>query len=268
MGKSIGIVSLKGGVGKTSVVSALGAAIADFGKKVLLVDGNLSAPNLGLHLNIINPKTTLHHVLAGQSNISEAIYNIGNFDLIPASIFNRIQINPLKLKDKIKFLKKKYDFVIIDSSPALNEETLAAMLASDSIFVVTTPDLPTLSMTMKAVKLAKQRGTPIDGLILNKINNRDFELSVEDMEEGVDIPTMAVIPYDINILKALSEFTPSTLHKPKSEASEEYKRLAATLIGEKYKPIRLKSFFRWINPKKQDINRTIFYTEILSKPPS
>ena len=78
MGKTIGIVSLKGGVGKTSVVSALGGAIADFGQKVLLIDGNFSAPNLGLHLNIIDPKITLNHVLDRTANLNDAIYESGN----------------------------------------------------------------------------------------------------------------------------------------------------------------------------------------------
>jgi len=75
---------------------------------------------------------------------------------------------------------------------------------------------------------------------------------------------MAVIPHDVSVLKALSEFTPSTVHKPKSEASQEYNRLAASLIGEEYKPVKLKRFFRWINPKKQDINRTIFIKVVLN----
>ena len=48
------MISLKGGVGKTTAVVSLGSAIADFGKKVLLVDGNFSAPNLGLHLNLFD----------------------------------------------------------------------------------------------------------------------------------------------------------------------------------------------------------------------
>ncbi|MBU2053347.1 MAG: AAA family ATPase [Nanoarchaeota archaeon] len=262
--KTIGIISLKGGVGKTSIVVALGSAIADFGKSVLLIDGNLSAPNLGLHLNIVDPEVTLNHVLAGKSNVRDAVHNVGKVDVIPSSLFERFQINPLKLRDKIKNLKRKYDYILIDSSPALNEETLAAMLASDGIFVVSTPDYPTLSTTLKAAKLAKQRGTPIEGIILNKVHNKNFELSVDDIEKTTEIPIMAVIPHDINILKALSEFTPSTIHKPKSEASEEYKKLAATLIGEKYKPVKLKSFFRWINPRKQDINRTIFYEQVFN----
>ncbi len=259
MGMIIGVVSLKGGVGKTSIVAALGSAIAGFNKKVLLVDGNLSAPNLGLHLNLIDPKTTLHHVLARQAKPSQAIHELDGFDLIPASIYNRLRISPLKIRDRIGYLRKKYDVILLDSSPALNEETLGVMLASDAILVVTTPDYPTLSNTLKAIKFAKRRGTPINGLILNKVHNKNFELSFEDIEKTAEVPVMAVIPYDLNILKSLSKFSPSTEYKPKSKASEEYKQLAAALIGEKYKPAKLKKMFKWVNPKKQEVNRTLFY---------
>src|SRR3989344_1568082 len=137
MGKSIGIISLKGGVGKTSVVAALGSAFAEFNKKVLLVDANFSSPNLGIHLNVINPRFTIHHVLDNVANVKNAIYKLEKFDVLPASIFYKGNISPLKLKDKISLLKKQYDIILIDSSPALNEETLAAMLASEEIFVVT-----------------------------------------------------------------------------------------------------------------------------------
>ncbi|MFH1607588.1 MAG: AAA family ATPase [archaeon] len=262
MGKIVGVVSLKGGVGKTSSVVALGSAIASFDKKVLLIDGDFSAPNLGLHLNIIDPETTIHHVLSKRANVKEAIHKLDNFDVIPASVFERIEINPFALRDKIKPLKRKYDVVIVDSSPSLNEETLAVMLASDEILVVTTPDFPTLSTTLKAVKLAKQRGTLVSGLVLNKVYNKNFELSVGDIEKTSDVPVMAVIPYDINVLRAQSEFIPSTAHRPKSKASEEYKRLGAALIGEKYKPVKMKNFLRWINPEKQYVNREIYYKSV------
>ena len=262
MGKVIGIVSLKGGVGKTSTVVSLGSAIADFNKKVLLIDGNFSAPNLGLHLDIIDPEVTLHHVLNRTANIKDAIYKLEKFDVIPSSIFHRIRIKPLMLKDKIRHLKRKYDIILVDSSPALNEETLAVMLASDELFIVATPDYPTLSTTLKAIKLAKQRGTKINGLILNKVYNKDFELSLKDIEATSEVPVMAVIPHDVNVLKALSESIPFTNYKPKSKASIEYKKLAATLIGEKYRPLRLRKLFGWINPRKQEINRAIFYKQI------
>ncbi len=261
MGKVIGILSLKGGVGKTSVVTALGDAIADFGKKVLLIDGNFSAPNLGMHLNIISPEITIHHVLYREANIKDAIHNLENFDVIPGLIFNKMNVNPLDLKKKIKMLKRKYDIILIDSAPNLNEETLGVMFASDEIFIVTTPDYPTLSMTLKSIKRAKERGIIINGLILNKVYNKKFELSLSEIEETTGVPVMAVIPHDINILKALSRFESSTNYSKKSEATNEYKKLAATLIGEKYNPFSLKNFFK-ITPKREEINREIFYKRV------
>lgn len=258
MGKVIGILSLKGGVGKTSVVSALGKVLSDFGKTVLLIDANFSAPNLGMHLNIINPEKSIHHVLSRLVNPSDAVHELDFFDLIPGTIFNNFKINPFDLKKRIKTLKNKYDVILIDSSPTLNDETLAVMLASDEMLVITTPDYPTLSITMKAIKQALDRGVKISGLILNKVHNKDFELSLDEIERTTGIPVMAVIPHDVNVLRALSEFTPSTYRNPKSEGSIEYKKLAATLIGEDYKPNTLKEFFR-LSPRRQDINREIFY---------
>ena len=263
MCKVIGIISLKGGVGKTSVTAALGDAIAGFDKRVLLVDGNLSAPNLGLHFNIVNPEVSLHQVLDRTAKPTDAIHSLENFDLLPASLFSRLNnSSPLKLKDRISSLKNKYDVIIIDSSPALDEETLGVMLASDEILVVTTPDHPTLANTVRAINLAKQRGTPISGLILNKVYDKDFELSLGDIEEVSNVPILAVIPHDVNILKALSEYTTSTSYRPNSKGSEEFKKLGAALIGERYEVSPFKRFFTWANPEKQDINRTIFYDEV------
>lgn len=265
MSRTIGILSLKGGVGKTSVVVALGAAIAELGKKVLLIDGNFSAPNLGLHLNIISPDTTIHHVLNEKANVRDSIHKMKNFDIIPASIFKDTKTNPLKLKDKIKRLKKEYDIILIDSSPALNEETLSVMLASDEVFVVSTPDHPTISTTLKAVKTAKRRGVNVSGLVLNKVRNKDFELSIDEVEYTAEVPVLAVIPEDVNVVKSLSEFKPSTIHKPNSKGSVEYRKLAETLIGEKKKTkFNVKNLFNQFrkNPTRQDVNREVFYESV------
>lgn len=264
MGKSIGVISLKGGVGKTSVVVALGSAIAGFDKKVLLVDGNLSAPNLGMHFKIVNPRNSLHDVLDREIHAKDAIHALENVDVIPASIFTTKQINPLKLRDRMNYLKRKYDFIIYDSSPSLNDETLGVMMASDGLLVVTTPDHPTMSTTIKAINSAKEKGVIIDGLIINKVHNKNFEIPIHHVEKTLEVPVMAVIPHDVNILKALSEFTSSVDHSPRSEASEEYKKLAAALVGQKYKPSKLKRFFKWMNPKKQDVNRLILYQSVFN----
>jgi len=260
MAKVIGILSLKGGVGKTSSVVSLGSAMADLGKRVLLVDANLSAPNLGLHLNVIDPEKTLHNVLKGDANISETIVNLEDFDLIPASIFNKSKLNAMKLRDKLNFLKDKYDYIIIDSSPSLTEETLATILASDEILVVTTPDVPTLSMTIKAIKVAKQRGTPIIGMIVNKVHDKNFEIPIREVEASAGVPVMAVIPHDVKFLKALSEFEPYTKEN-NSRGSIEYKKLAAALMGQKYKVFSFREMFG-LTPSLQDVNRVAFYTSV------
>ncbi|MBI2043027.1 AAA family ATPase [Candidatus Pacearchaeota archaeon] len=265
MGKIIGVLSLKGGVGKTSSVVALGDAMADFGKKVLLVDGNFSAPNLGLHLNIVDPEVTMNHVLARKTHVKDSIHKLGKFDIIPSSIFNNLKLNPLEMKDRIKPLKKRYDAILIDSSPSLNEETLAVMLASDGIIIMTTPDIPSLSSVLKMERIAKRREIPILGVVINKANNKNFDLSLEEIEETLGIPVLAVIPYDINFQKSLSEFKPTTQYKEKSKASIEFRKLAGILSGEKYLDTS------WLNkarnllkipPKRQDINREIYYHRV------
>ncbi len=261
MGKIIGVVSLKGGVGKTTTVVSLGAALSDLGKKVLLIDGNLSSPSLGLHLNVVDPEKTLHDVLNRETNAKDAIYKLEGIDIIPASIFWRKNVNPLALKDRIKPLRTKYDVIILDSSPSLDEETLAVMLAADEVLVVTTPDHPTLSASLKAARLAKQRGTPISGIIINRAYNKDFEISLPDIEETLDIPVLAVIPHDLNVLRALSEMEPYTRYKSKAAGSTEFKKLAAVLVGEKYKSWRPSDLFKKITPNRPEINRELFYEE-------
>jgi len=261
MCKVIGIMSLKGGVGKTSVTVALGDAFSDLGQRVLLIDGNLSAPNLGVHLNVINPEVTLHEVLSRERNVEDAIHSLEKFDIIPSSLFSKKEFNPLNLKNKLSSLKQSYDIILIDSPPSLGEEGLATMLASDEVLVVTTPDYPTLGSTIKAVKIAKSRGTNISGLVLNKVLNKDFEISPEEVEKTLDLPIMAKIPHDLDIMRALAYFTPSTSHSPNSDASVEFRKLAAILIGQKYKQFRLRDLFR-ATPSKTDINREIFYERI------
>lgn len=265
MGKIIGILSLKGGVGKTSTVVSLGAALASFGKKVLLVDANFSAPNLGIHLNFMEPEKTLHHVLVDGINLEDAIYPYDAFFVAPSSVYPKKNFDPLKLKEKLELIRDQYDFILIDSSPALNNETLATMNASDELFVVSTPDYSTLSMTLKAINLAKKQKVPISGLILNKVYNKKFELTLEDIERTSEIPVLAVVPHDTKVLEAQHHFVPSTYLKPNSDLAVEYKKLAACLAQEKYSPFRIKEIFQNKSPKRQEINRGLFYQAIFDQ---
>jgi septum site-determining protein MinD len=242
--KTIGVISIKGGVGKTTVVSNLASSLANqFGKRVLVVDGNISAPNLGLHLGILNSQNTLHDVLFNNVPVWKAVRKSEyGFDVITGSLLpkkSQTRVNPYKLHNRLSDIKKEYDYVIIDSSPNLNEEMLSTMIASDELLVVTSPDYPTLSCTMHAVKVAKERKTPIRGLVLNKVRDKSFELSVSDIENATGIPVLSVINDDVRVLEALSKTAPASSYFPDKDFSIAYNMLASKISGEEYKDTRL-----------------------------
>ena len=124
-GKVLGVIGIKGGVGKTTIVLNLASVLAnDYGKKVLVVDANFSSPHIGLHLGSVNHKTTLHDVLSDKAHIKHAVHEHDfGFDFIPASLDTR-NIKHLKLKNKLADLKNNYDYILLDSSPVLNDEIL------------------------------------------------------------------------------------------------------------------------------------------------
>ena len=263
MGKIIGVISIKGGVGKTTTVTNIGAALAEMGQKVLLIDANYSAPNLGLHFGLVKPEAaTIHEVLTNKSSVRNATYeHEAGFHFVPGTLIPRAsdRIDIYRLKNKLRDIRKDYDVILIDSSPTLNAEMLSAMIASDELIVVTTPDYPTLSCTMRAIRLAKQKKTPIIGLILNKTRNKDFEVSIGDVEDTTGVPVLASLPDHTDVLAALSETTPVTIFSPNNKVSIEYKKLAASLVGAEFRDnsifTKVQRLFGRID--KQDINREI-----------
>ena len=265
---TIGIISIKGGVGKTTIAASLATDLANnYRKRVLLVDANYGAPNLGLHMDIVKPDKTIHDVLEGKSHIKNAIHSRFGVHVIPGSYIFDKKLNLLKLKDKISQIKKNYDFVIVDSSPSLNEEILSTMLASDNLFIVTTPDYPTLSCSLKAAKLARQRGRPVSGIIINKIRDPEFELGLKEIEESVGIPVISRIPDDKMNIRALFTRIPTSLYKRNSGFSREISKLGAALTNSREeKSVWKKLFSR--NMEKDEMNRHFlkesFYSRVFS----
>jgi len=255
MAKTIGIIAIKGGVGKTSVSASLAADLANrHKKKVLLIDANYSAPNLGLHMDIVEPVKTIHDVLSGKADISHAIHSRYGVDVIPGSFVHNKDLNHFKLKSRIGKIKDNYDFVVIDSSPSMNDEILSAMLASDNLFVVTTPDYPTLSCSLKAAKLAKERGVPISGIIINKIRNPRYELELEEIESAVGIPVVAKIRDDPTHVEALFTRIPASVYNKNSRFSKEIGRLSDAIAGEKTQTSFWRKLFS-MRFGKEEINR-------------
>lgn len=257
MPSTIGIIAIKGGVGKTTIAASLASDLANhFSKKILLVDANYSAPNLGLHMDIVSPERTIHEVLAHKAKIKSTLHNRFGVDVIPGSYFFDSSFNPLKLKNQIKKIKQNYDFIIIDSSPSQNLELLSAILASDNLLVVTTPDYPTLSCSLRAAKLAKQRGRPISGIILNKIRCPSYELPMKEIEQIAGIPVIAKIPDDKTAIKALFTRIPISIYNKKSKFAREISNLSSAITYTKEKHSLLNLLFPGL--KREQVNRQIF----------
>ena len=262
MSRVIGVVSVKGGVGKTTTAVNLATVLAnDFNKKVLLVDANYYAPNLNFHLGILDPINTLNDVLQKKIKVFDAVYKHNlNFHFIASSLISR-RVDPMKLRNEIKNIRSFYEIIILDSSPSLNDEMLSVMLSSDELLVVTTPDYSTLSTTLKAVRVAKQKKIPINGLVLNKVRGNKHELSLEDIENATGTHVLGMLPDEEKTIEAQHSLTPISHYLPESHIAVEYKKLAATLINENYSDKRflpnLMSLFSK-GVKKHEVNKEVF----------
>jgi MinD-like ATPase involved in chromosome partitioning or flagellar assembly len=255
MGKTIGLISLKGGVGKTTLSVALAADLANrYEKKVLLVDANYSAPNLGIHMDLITPRKTIHDVLIN-GKVSDAIHKQYGVDVIPGNFLHQKAINPLKLRNRLSHLKRNYDFIILDGSPSLNEEILSTVLASDHLFVVSTADYPTLSCSMKVAKFARQRNKAVDGIILNRVKGK-HEIGISEIQESTGIPVVARIKDDKIVDMALHERIPATLFAKNTRFSKEISRLSSALVGEKERKSLITKIFKR-DLKKERVNRAV-----------
>ena len=237
----IGVVSVKGGVGKTSVTSNLGAILAErFGKSVCLVDGNFSAPNLGMHLGIVDPEYAVQDVLIGKRHIFSTIYTFTKrLDLIPArNLGEKIQWK--SFRNKLRPLVGEYSYVLIDASPST--EIHATIDAADALIVVLSPDYPTVSSTVNTIRKIERKKKVILGLVLNRVHRKRYELSVLEIEEILGYSVLQFLPEDKRMMKSLSRMRPFVLEFPRRCLTKKYLALAEDLIG---KSVRKKRKFPW-----------------------
>lgn len=237
MARLIVITSGKGGVGKTTTAINLGASFNLFGKNALVLDANLTTPNVGIHLGAPVVSVNLHHVLAGKNKIAEAIYeHYSGMKVVPASISldDLKDANPEKLSKVAKLLKKKYDIIICDSAAGLGKEAAIAIGIADELVVVTNPELPAVTDALKVIKLAEDMGKIIRGVIVARTGKYKKELSLKDIEIMLEKPILGEVPEDIAVRESITQRDAVIHTHPKSKAALSYKRLAAKLIHRRY----------------------------------
>lgn len=239
MTRIIAVASGKGGVGKTTVTSNIGSALTEFGHKTLVVDTNLTTPNLGFHLGVPLYPKTLHDVLKGDAKIDEAIYHHpSGLKVVPAgiSMADLKTTDPKNLSKAVLNLVGDHDVVLLDSAAGLGKESIAGLEAADEVLIVTNPQLPAVTDALKTVKMAEELGTKVAGVILNKISGSKAELTTEEVESLLGYPVVGRVPEDGRMVEALAAKTPVVSYDPHCKASKELKRLSAALVGIDYKP--------------------------------
>lgn len=239
MTRLICVSSGKGGVGKTTVTSNLGAALTNFGADTVVLDANLTNPNLGFHIGIPLYPKTLHDVLKGDAHITEAMYiHDSGLRVVPAglSVDDLRDTSPDNLADVLLDAIGEPDFVLVDSAAGLGNESLNAIEASDEVLIVTNPNLPAVTDALKTVNVAEEAGTDVSGVVLNMVKGHDAELSTEEVESMIGYEVLMEIPHHEKVEEALAVKKPVVHHEPDHHVSERFKGVAADVAGLDYEP--------------------------------
>jgi len=237
MKKVLVITSGKGGVGKTTTAINLGAAINHFGKDVLVIDGNLSTPNIGIHLNSPEVPINLNHILLNKAEPAEAIYeHESGLKILPSSLSVKElkRIKPERLKNFKKDFTNLADYIIVDSAAGLGHEVEAVIDMADELIIVTNPEMPAIADALKAIKIVEQRKKPILGVIVTRVKKNQIEMQPETVKDMLEVPILGMIPEDLDIQKSLNLKDAVVHTHPKSKSARAYKEIAAKLIDEVY----------------------------------
>jgi septum site-determining protein MinD len=237
MKRVIVITSGKGGVGKTSTAINLGAAMNHFGKDVLVIDANMSTPNVGIHLNSPEVPINLNQVLQGKAYPFEAVYeHSSGLKIMPSSLSVKElkKIKHEKLKDHTEALKEISDFVIIDSAAGLGNEAMSAIHAADELVLVTNPEMPAITDALKTIKVAQELKKEITGIIITRVRKNKYELGPETVKEMLEVPILGMVPEHDSMQEALRLKDAIVHTHPKSKPARAYKEIAARISGAEY----------------------------------
>ena len=235
MARVIVINSGKGGVGKTTSAINIGASLNKLNKEVIIIDANLNTPNIGLQLGAPIVPVTLNHVLKGAASVEEAIYeHYSGTKIIPSSLSVKelTKFNSKKLTQIADDLKDKCDYIIFDSAAGFSQEAIDVIDAAEEIIVVTNPEMPAVTDSLKAVKVARERGKEVFGIIITRHQNARYEMPLSSIKSMLEANIIGVIPEDKAVKEALTKRDAVVHTHPRSRVSKKYMEIARKISGE------------------------------------
>jgi septum site-determining protein MinD len=248
MAKILVVTSGKGGVGKTTSTAALGAALAQAGKNVAVVDFDVGLRNLDLVMGAERRVVyDLINVVQGDAKLAQALIRdkrVETLSLLPASqTRDKDALTEEGVERVIGELKEKFDWVICDSPAGIERGATLAMRHADIAIVVTNPEVSSVRDSDRIIglldskTLLAEKGERVQKhLLLTRFDSaragRGEMLNVEDVLEILSIPLLGIIPESTEVLRASNLGSPVTLNNPLCAPARAYFDAAKRLNGE------------------------------------
>jgi septum site-determining protein MinD len=238
MGRAIVITSGKGGVGKTTTTANLGAALAQLGHSVVLIDADIGLRNLDVVMGLEN--RIVYHVvdaIKGKCAVQKALIKdrrLDNLWLLPASqTDDKDAVTPEDMRSLVCELKAAYDFVLIDCPAGIEQGFKNAIAGADDAIVVATPEVSSIRDADRVIGLLAAADVPAR-LVVNRISpqlvKRGDMLSQSDVIEILALELLGTIPLDDQVIATTNKGVPAVL-EGKSLAAKEFTRIAKRLAG-------------------------------------
>jgi septum site-determining protein MinD len=248
MAKVLVVTSGKGGVGKTTTTAAIGAALAQNGKKVVVVDFDVGLRNLDLVMGAERRVVfDLINVVQGVSRLQQALIRdkrLENLCLLPASqTRDKDALTEEGVGRVIAELRETFDWIICDSPAGIERGAMLSMRFADEAIIVTNPEVSSVRdsdriigmLDSKTVKAEK--GERVEKhILITRYDparaSRGEMLTIEDVLEILATPLLGIVPESQDVLRASNVGAPVTLNNPSSSPARAYIDATRRLLGE------------------------------------